>query len=207
MNSAKLSNEEVKELIFYGLKENGIDIESVHPFKIKHVINKYLEFCSIFQGSYVIGELDTFKRAACLLVAINRANLSKDKRINASIALDSAYKMCEKPYWNVGENFDVPKKLEEVNFKECFEKDMYTYNHSKNMLIDSLVYENGEPISYHLNLELFYQVALQLKHAQPNHKLIEEQPVEDTSNDIQQENIVQEKGVKKLARIFKRKTN
>lgn len=122
-----------------------------------------MEFCDVFQGSYVIGELDTFKRVACLLVAINRVNLSKDKRINASIALDTAYKMCEKPYWNVGENFDVPKKIEEVNFKECFEKDMYTYNHSKNMLIDSLVYENGEPISYYLNLELFYRVAVELK--------------------------------------------
>ena len=170
MNSAELSNEKIKELIFYGLKENGIDVESVRPFKIKRVIHKYIEFCNIFRASYVDGELDTFKRAACLLGAINRVNFSKDKRINASIALDTAYKMCEKPYWNVGENNDIPKKLEEVNFKECFKEDMDTYNQSKNMLIDALVYEKGEPIVYYRNLELFYQVALQSKHDQLNHK-------------------------------------
>ena len=74
--------------------------------------------------------------------------------------------MCEKPYWNVGENFDIPKKLEEVEFKKAFENNMYIYNKSKEMLIDSLVYENGSPLNYNLNLELLYQVALELKHNQ-----------------------------------------
>ena len=123
-------------------------------------------FCNHFQIAYVQGELDTFKRAACLLVSINRGRLSKDKKTNASIALDAAYKMCEKPYWNVGENFDIPKKLEEVEFKKAFENNMYIYNKSKEMLIDSLVYENGSPLNYNLNLELLYQVALELKHNQ-----------------------------------------
>lgn len=40
---------------------------------------------------------------------------------------------------------------------------MYVFTTSKGMLIDSLVYENGTPLSYSLNLELLYQVALQLK--------------------------------------------
>lgn len=43
---------------------------------------------------------------------------------------------------------------------------MYIYNKSKEMLIDSLVYENGSPLNYNLNLELLYQVALELKHNQ-----------------------------------------
>ena len=101
-----------------------------------------------------------------MLVSINRGRLSKDKKTNASIALDAAYKMCEKPYWNVDENFDISKKLEEVEFKKAFENNMYIYNKSKEMLIDSLVYENGSPLNYNLNLELLYQVALELKHNQ-----------------------------------------
>ena len=177
MNSAKLSEEELRELIFYGLKENKIDIKNIHPFKIKCIINDYFKLCYYFQINYVIGELDTFKRAACLLVAVNGRSLSKDKRINASIALDIAYKMCEKPYWNVGKNFDIPEKLEEVNFKECFENDMDIYNKSKRMLTDSLVYEKGEPLNYHLNLELFYQLALQLKHKKENFKVNKEENV------------------------------
>lgn len=32
------------------------------------------------------------------------------------------------------------------------------------MLIDSLIYENGDPLSYSLNLELLYQIALEMKH-------------------------------------------
>lgn len=122
--------------------------------------------CDFFQRNYVKGELDTFKRASCLLVAINRSRLVRDKRVNASIALDSAYKMCEKPYFNVGEEFNIPKKLEEVDFKEIFKDDTDVYQTSKNILIDSLVYENGSPMNYWLNLELFYQVALEKKHQQ-----------------------------------------
>ena len=166
MESAKLSKNELIDLIFYSLNENNVDIKDINRLEIESIFANYIRLCNEFQTSCVRGELDTFKRAACLLVAINRGRLSKDKRLNASIALDTAYKMCEKPYWNIGENFDIPKKLEEVEFKKAFENDMYVYNKSKEMLIDSLVYENGSPLNYNLNLELLYQVALELKHNQ-----------------------------------------
>ena len=166
MKSANLSKNELIALIFYSLNENNIDIKNINRSEIESIFKDYIMFCNHFQIAYVQGELDTFKRAACLLVSINRGRLSKDKKTNASIALDAAYKMCEKPYWNVGENFDIPKKLEEVEFKKAFENNMYIYNKSKEMLIDSLVYENGSPLNYNLNLELLYQVALELKHNQ-----------------------------------------
>lgn len=166
MKSAKLSKNELIDLIFYSLNENNVDIKNINRSEIESIFADYIMFCNHFQIAYVQGELDTFKRAACLLVSINRGRLSKDKKTNASIALDAAYKMCEKPYWNVGENFDIPKKLEEVEFKKAFENNMYIYNKSKEMLIDSLVYENGSPLNYNLNLELLYQVALELKHNQ-----------------------------------------
>ncbi len=166
MKSAKLSKNELIDLIFYSLNENNVDIKNINRSEIESIFADYIMFCNHFQIAYVQGELDTFKRAACLLVSINRGRLSKDKKTNASIALDAAYKMCEKPYWNVGENFDIPKKMEEVEFKKAFENNMYIYNKSKEMLIDSLVYENGSPLNYNLNLELLYQVALELKHNQ-----------------------------------------
>lgn len=166
MKSAILSKNELIDLIFYSLNENNVDIKNINRSEIESIFADYIMFCNHFQIAYVQGELDTFKRAACLLVSINRGRLSKDKKTNASIALDAAYKMCEKPYWNVGENFDISKKLEEVEFKKAFENNMYIYNKSKEMLIDSLVYENGSPLNYNLNLELLYQVALELKHNQ-----------------------------------------
>ena len=164
MESSNLSKEELTNLIFYGLQENKLDILSVNHLKLQSILDDYYMFCNHFKVAYVIGELDTFKRAACLMVAINRGKLSHDKRLNASIAFDVAHKMCEKPYWNVGENYDIPKKLEEVNYKEVFVDNMDIYNTSKDMLVTSLIYENGVPLNYNLNLELFYQAAIMLKH-------------------------------------------
>lgn len=205
MESAKLSKSELTEIIFYALKENNIDIKEISNHEIETIIIDYKRFCYEFETGYVIGELDTFKRAACLLVAINRRYLSDDRRVNASIALDAAYKMCEKPYWNVGENYDEPKKLEEVDFKKVFENDMYAYEKSKSMLTDSLVYESGSPMNYYLNLELFYQLALVLKH-RPIKKNSEVPPVEEKA--IQQEELIQQeekvKPKRRLLGLFKR---
>lgn len=188
MESARLSKSELIDIIFYALKENNIDVKEIKQREIETIIDDYYILCSDIQASYVRGELDTFKRAACLLVAINRRYLSKNRKVNASIALDAAYKMCEKPYWNVGENFDIPKKLEEVEYKKAFENDMGAYNKSKELLIYSLIYEKGFPLNYSLNLELFYHVALELKH-HPREK----------SNDI---NSTEEKtGINKLEEV------
>ena len=87
--SANISNKELVNLILYGLKENNIDIEKIDSSLIETIIADYIMFCDVFKRNYVKGELDTFKKASCLLVAINRNRLSKDKRVNASIALDT----------------------------------------------------------------------------------------------------------------------
>jgi len=160
MDGAKLSRDELTQLIYYGVKENGFNIYEISNKQINYILSEYFDQCDFFQRNYVVGELDTFKRAACLMVAINNGKFSYDKKVNAAIAVDAAYKMCEKPYWNVGPNHDIPQKLDEINYKEV---DLYLYDTSKKMLIDSLVYEMGAPLSYHLNLELFYYAAIQSK--------------------------------------------
>lgn len=204
MKSAKLSKNELIDFIFYSLNENNVDIKNINRSEIESIYADYIMFCNHFQIAYVQGELDTFKRAACLLVSINRGRLSKDKKTNASIALDAAYKMCEKPYWNVGENFDIPKKLEEVEFKKAFENNMYIYNKSKEMLIDSLVYENGSPLNYNLNLELLYQVALELKHNQIQsiNSENQEKNIEEELSDSEVEKDIGQK--RKILNLFKK---
>lgn len=204
MKSANLSKNELIDLIFYSLNENNIDIKNINRSEIESIFKDYIMFCNHFQIAYVRGELDTFKRASCLLVAINRGKLSRDKKLNASIALDAAYKMCEKPYWNVGENFDIQKKLEEVEFKKAFKNNMYVYNKSKEMLIDSLVYENGLPLNYNLNLELLYQVALELKHnpIQSMSSKIKEKSNEEELFDLEVEKDIGRKN--KVLNLFKK---
>lgn len=194
MESAKLSKEELLDIIFYSLKKNNIDIKEVNKHEIETIFINYVLYCDHFQSAYVIGELDTFKRAACLLVAINNRHLSKDRRVNASIALDAAYKMCERPYWNIGKNFNIPEKLEEVNFQNIFANDMYVYEKSKKMLIDSLVFEHGHPMNYYLNLELLYQVALEMKH----NSLIKVEQEIPSKEESSLEPIKEEKGPRRI---------
>lgn len=164
MESKELNENELTYLIRYGIKKNNINIGNIDFSIIEKIISNYYVLCNYVKVAYIRGELDTFKMAACLLVAINKHQIVSDKKTNASIALDTAYKMCQKPYWNVGEEFNIPKKLEEVEFNKVFEEDTYLYDKSKEMLIESLIYENGDPLSYSLNLELLYQIALEMKH-------------------------------------------
>lgn len=204
MTSARLSDKELTDLIFYGVIENNLDPKDIGNIDIKIILAEYHELCSQFQTNYVRGELDTFKRAACLLIAINNRKLCLDNRINASIALDAAYKMCEIPYWNVGKNFDIPEKMEEVNFKQIFEDEMEIYETSKNMLIDSLVYEKGTPLNYHLNLQLLYEVALTIKHADE----LKETHIEMKKDEEIEEPIIKEEKPKSLVRrLFNKKRN
>lgn len=163
MEGANLSDEELKELIFYGLKENNVDASNIDISIIKSILIDYKLLCMESMQD-VMGELDTFQRAACLLVAINRSNLLSDKKLKASIAVDVSNKMCEKPYCYTGKAANVPKKLEEVDIKEVFKNDMYSYNYTRNLRIQSLANEELSPKNYYLNLELFYIAAIHLKH-------------------------------------------
>lgn len=161
-NDANLSEAELIELINDSLKENNMDIKD---YNYEKIINNYLKFCSIQKDEYVYGELDTFTRAGCLVKAINVDYNFLNKEQRARVALDTAYKMCEKPYYNVGAEADIPLKLEEVNFKEIFKEDQEFYDITTDCFFRALMAGsiNVNPDIYALNLRTLYDVALLLK--------------------------------------------
>lgn len=157
---------EIRDLIIYGLNENNIDVNRVDFKKIDLVVEDYLSYCREFKLklNYDKQELGTFEKAACLLVAINKNELVFDKRLNASVAIDVAEKMCEKPYWYIGLKSNIPYKMEEVDFKSLFVSNKHFYNNHRSKLTDVLIHESGvSPIVICLNLKSFYLVARKLK--------------------------------------------
>ena len=72
------------------------------------------------------------------------------------------------------------------------------------MLIDSLVYENGSPLNYNLNLELLYQVALELKHNQIQsiNSENQEKNIEEELSDSEVEKDIGQK--RKILNLFKK---
>ena len=103
MESKELNENELTYLIRYGIKKNNINIGNIDFSIIEKIISNYYVLCNYVKVAYIRGELDTFKMAACLLVTINKNQIVSDKKTNDSIALDTAYKRCQKPYCNVGE--------------------------------------------------------------------------------------------------------
>ncbi len=161
LNSAKIGNRELINLLIYVANENNVDIQENILSVIHDIILEYKVLCEYLRKNYVEGDLDTFKMASCMIAAINRYGFTDDRFVNASIAVDTAYKMCEQPYINVRNN---TIKLEEVDFKEVFKDDMEFYHNSKNTLINSLINEKGDSLTYFLNLEQFYNLALEKKY-------------------------------------------
>lgn len=162
INSAKKGNKELINLLIDVVNENNVDIQEDSLSIIHDIILEYKVLCEHLRKDYVVGDLDTFKMASCMMVAVNKHGFTEDKFVNASIAVDTAYKMCEKPYTNIKK--DITIKLEEVDFKEVFKDDMEFYQDSKNRLITSLIRGNGSSLTYFLNLEQFYNVALEKKY-------------------------------------------
>lgn len=162
INSAKIGNKELINLLIDVANENNVDIQEGSLSIIHDIILEYKVLCEYLRKNHVVGDLDTFKMASCMMVVVNKHGFTEDKFVNASIAIDTAYKMCEKPYTNIKK--DITIKLEEVDFKEVFKNDIEFYQNSKDMLINSLIYGNGSSLTYFLNLEQFYNVALERKY-------------------------------------------
>ena len=144
MENDYLSMEEIIDLIIYSIRENNVDVSEIEKYELISIYDDYLMNCDYFQNNYVVGKLDTFKKAACLMIAINRGFLSSDDEINASIAYDAALKMCEKPHcYEDGEL----KKLDEINFKYALRNNEDILIYTKKLLIQSLLNTNWNLVS------------------------------------------------------------
>lgn len=51
--SAKLDESELIELIFYGLKENNVDIKEISKLQINSIIVNYCKYCNHFQVRHI----------------------------------------------------------------------------------------------------------------------------------------------------------
>lgn len=109
-NSIKRETEE-------NLAKYGVDKNSKKFFYIYH---QYLKNCIEFQ-SYVNGELDTFKKVACLMASIVKYPIVSDERENDKIALDICFSMIENPIWYQGPYLDQPCKLEPISIDKLKE--------------------------------------------------------------------------------------
>lgn len=164
-NDIICSEEKIVNTLKEVLKNHGLEEELyLTPRVIRRIESVYTCKANYLKTYCVIGELDTFKVGACLMIAINQSLDIEDSREKAQIALDTVYSFIEKPYYNVGPDFDEPVALEEVNLSECFKDNRETFEESNNNLIASLTLEKGEPINYFNNLEILYKLALLLKH-------------------------------------------
>ena len=157
-------------IIQYAIEKNHLDVNQISERSLERIILRYHRLCVVFSERYVIGKLDTFKRAACLLVAIKNRNLFYDKNENGigkkyvpentvvNISIDAAFKMIETPYWFIGEKSDVPYKLNTVDFDRMFQEDP-TLLQGRQMLIDSITFEGKNYLSYADTLQLWHYTA------------------------------------------------
>lgn len=90
------------------------------PRVINRIKSTYENKANFIKKYYIIGEMDTFKVAAVLMIAIKKSLDIEDENELCQIALDVAYSFIEKPYYNGGPNYDEPYALEEIDLKECF---------------------------------------------------------------------------------------
>lgn len=164
-NNVICSEEKIVNTLKEVIKNHGLkEKECLTHRVINRVISTYCTKANYMKENYVNGELDTFKIAACLMIAVNRSLDVEDKVEKAQIALDVAYAFIEKPYYNFGPNFDQPVALEEIDLAECFKDNKDSFEESNNNLLNSLILVDGEPLNYFNNLVLLYDLAILLKH-------------------------------------------
>lgn len=204
MTKEIFTKDDIRSLIIYGLTENKVNINSIVSRKIEKALEDYYLYYNEFKAKYIRGELDTFKLAACLLVAINKNNLVPDKYVNASVAIDASEKMCENPYWNLGPSCNIPQKLEEVDFKTFREEEKDFYYKHRSLLTDILIHQdNVWPITIYINLELFYRAVVEFQKMSVR-KADNSTPQENATEHSSDVSISKSKSRKRFLSLFKK---
>lgn len=190
------SKKDIENLICEALKENNINTNSINPTTIDKIEEEYQRLYNMLVPNNEEKELDTFNDATCIVKAINKHKIIKsDNNINAKIAVDIAFSMCENPIWYVGSNYNIQVNLEPINTKEIYQNQEHILNELKNNLIDIIV--NNRNLKIEFSLEYFYRYTLTIKRQNQNNNKIEKDN-STLENDVD--------AVKVKSKLFGRKT-
>lgn len=156
---ASLTDDELVDLILYGLQENSVSLRLIHHFPIYCAIEKYKHLSTLVEQEYD-GRLTTFQYASCLLIALSESKIIRNKEKNASFAFDTAIKMCEKPYDHSDYGVRCLLPLDQIDFEKTFQNHPGSYLIFKNELIENLLSVKHQPLDYALSFKMFYQMSL-----------------------------------------------
>ena len=154
-----LTDDELVDLILYGLQENSVFFRLVHHFPIYCAIQKYRQLSTLVEKEYD-RKLTTFQYASCLFIALSESKIIRNREINASFAFDTAIKMCEKPYDHSDYGVRCLLPLDQIDFKKTFQNHSKSYLIFKNEIIENLLSMKYQPLDYALSLKMFYQMSL-----------------------------------------------
>ncbi len=158
-----------KELLKY-LKRYGLNSTDK---KIIEIYQEYLKNCAWFQ-EYVIGNLDTFKKAACVMSAILKCKIVEETELNDEIAFDISLSLIENPSSYLGEKYDKEVPLDSISIKKLKENS-YLFETLRTYTLNSIQWNRERKEKNHLenqhleeinimstaeNFELLSQVAL-----------------------------------------------
>lgn len=189
------SKKDIENLICDALKENNINTNSINPTTIDKIEEEYQRLYNMLVPNNEEKELDTFNDATCIVKAINKYRVIESDTMNAKIAVDIAFSMCENPIWYVGSNYNIQVNLEPINTKEIYQNQEQILNELKNNLIDIIV--NNRNLKIEFSLEYFYRYTLTIKRQNENNNKIEKDN-STLENDVD--------AVKVKSKLFGRKT-
>lgn len=180
--------EEAETCLNYALNKIQNEYRNVNINEIvkRKILSDYYNYCAIFDCSYIVGNLDSFQKAACLMTAIqknkilfygdnqltdigkvifSKKTLGKIEYIDggelkAQFALNSALKMCEKPICYVGEKCNELKQLETFKLSQFISEYSGEWELLKHELLVTSYYSKGkynETLSKYLMLKNLYK--------------------------------------------------
>lgn len=180
MKESNIEKEKVKELITSVLAHSETEVGLFLKEDVVSLV--YENYCKevkdLYQKLTIIGKLDTFKKAACLMIGfsntpifetLNDSLIETARKKSSLLGVEAALLWIQKPIWNFGKLGNQPKALQEVDFEIAFMKDPSFMSNRKENLTKALLYqeksEGGEekrncPLSIAETLYVLYYAAL-----------------------------------------------
>lgn len=159
MDIVYLKDEKITELILYALEKENITEQDIKGFNIKSIIYDYKGYYYVAKQDNIT--IDTFTSAACLMIAINSSNITKDKIVNASIAINAAAKLCEEPYIE-NLRYKTLVLAPRIDIEDIYENDPDLFNYWTKSMFEGLMFENESIEQYREDLKTFHEVTTRI---------------------------------------------